>query len=498
MVYEKPFGTSPASFRCLDRVVHSVLDEQQVYRIDHFLGKEATQDLHLLRFANGLFDAMWNREHVESVQIDVPEKLGITDRSVFYDATGAVLDMLVTHLFQVAAEVAMEPPASLGALDLQAAREKVIKSFRPLDPAEVVLGQFTGYRSVPGVAAKSSQNTFVAARLWIDNPRWRGVPFYLRTGKRLAETKQRVSLILREPPGPLAGQLPGEANVLSFSLAGDGEIDLSLVAKRPGPRPRPGPRHRRGPAVPPARRGPAAAVRPADPRRPDRRPVAVHPPGRAGRGVEGGRAAAVEPASGRVLRAGLVGAGRGAQAHRAGPVAAGAVMSEAQLTDQGGVIPEDALGADPGAVEADDGDGQHLGPAEGRLDPRQQPGQLPVVGERHRGLVHQPPPVHRPGDRAQRQVGGQVREEPGRRRSARRPAPGRAGHGRDVRDDGLGGQLGEGRLQVAAPDQGLLVLVPGLRQVPHELGDGRGHGYRPTRLSERAWFPPCLTLTHPR
>jgi glucose-6-phosphate 1-dehydrogenase len=235
VVYEKPFGTSPEAFRTLDKVVHSVLDEQQVYRIDHFLGKEATQDLHTLRFANGLFAAMWDREHVESVQIDVPEKLGITDRSVFYDATGAVLDMLVTHLYQVAAEVAMEPPASLDALDLQAAREKVISCFRPLDPAEVVLGQFTGYHDVPGVAAKSSMDTYVAARLWIDNPRWRGVPFYLRTGKRLAETRQRVSLILREPAGPLAGKLPSEANVLSFSLAGDGEIDLSLIAKKPGP-----------------------------------------------------------------------------------------------------------------------------------------------------------------------------------------------------------------------------------------------------------------------
>ena len=110
VVYEKPFGTSPQSFRALNRVVHSVLDEQQVYRIDHFLGKEATQDLHLLRFANEVFAAMWDRKHVESVQIDVPEKLGITDRALFYDATGAVLDMVVTHLFQVAAEVAMEPP----------------------------------------------------------------------------------------------------------------------------------------------------------------------------------------------------------------------------------------------------------------------------------------------------------------------------------------------------------------------------------------------------
>ena len=134
VVYEKPFGTSRADFRELDRVVHSVLDEQQVYRIDHFLGKEATQDLHLLRFANGSFASCWDREHIESVQIDVPETLDISDRAQFYDATGAVLDMLVTHLFQVAAEVAMEPPASLGALDLQAAREKVIGCFRPWIP----------------------------------------------------------------------------------------------------------------------------------------------------------------------------------------------------------------------------------------------------------------------------------------------------------------------------------------------------------------------------
>jgi glucose-6-phosphate 1-dehydrogenase len=235
VVYEKPFGTSRASFRELDRIVHSVLDEQQVYRIDHFLGKEATQDLHLLRFANGSSAAYWDREHVETVQIDVPETLGIENRAQFYDATGAVLDMLVTHLFQVAAEVAMEPPASLSSLGLQDARETVIGCFRPLDPAEVVLGQFDGYREVPGVDPQSSQDTFVAARLWIDNPRWRGVPFYLRTGKRMAASAQRVCLILREPAGPLFGRLPRYANVLSFSLAGDGEIDLSLVAKKPGP-----------------------------------------------------------------------------------------------------------------------------------------------------------------------------------------------------------------------------------------------------------------------
>ena len=235
VVYEKPFGTSREGFRELDRVVHSVLDEQQVYRIDHFLGKEAAQDLYLLRFANGSSAAYWDREHVKSVQIDVPETLDISDRAQFYDATGAVLDVFITHLFQVAAEVAMEPPASLGALDLQAAREDVIGYFRPLDPDEVVLGQFDGYRDVPGVDPRSTTDTFVAARLWIDSPRWRGVPFYLRTGKRMAASGQRVSLILRDPPGPLRGRLPRDANVLCFSLAGDGEIDLSLVAKKPGP-----------------------------------------------------------------------------------------------------------------------------------------------------------------------------------------------------------------------------------------------------------------------
>jgi glucose-6-phosphate 1-dehydrogenase len=233
VVFEKPFGTSQASFRALDRVVRGVLDESQVYRIDHFLGKEATQELHVIRFANELFGAMWNAEHVESVQIDVPETLGVSDRAEFYDATGAVLDMLVTHLFQVAAEVAMEPPPSLGARDLQAAREKVIRRFRPLQPADVVLGQFVGYRDIKGVRSGSKTNTYVAAKLWIDNPRWRGVPFFLRTGKRLAISEQRVSIVLRTPRRPLTS-LPPQDNVLSFSLSGSGEIDLTLLAKKPG------------------------------------------------------------------------------------------------------------------------------------------------------------------------------------------------------------------------------------------------------------------------
>jgi glucose-6-phosphate 1-dehydrogenase (EC 1.1.1.49) len=134
VVYEKPYGTSPESFRELDELVLSVLDEEQVFRIDHFLGKEGTQDLHVLRFANALFEHVWHRDHVAQVQIDVPEDLDVADRAEFYDATGAALDMLVTHLFQVAAEVAMEPPASFSPADLQAAREGVLAAFRPLDP----------------------------------------------------------------------------------------------------------------------------------------------------------------------------------------------------------------------------------------------------------------------------------------------------------------------------------------------------------------------------
>ena len=234
VVYEKPFGTSPDGFRELDDAVHTVLDEKQVYRIDHFLGKEATQNLHVLRFANAVIGGLWNNEHVAQVQIDVPETLGIADRAEFYDATGAVLDMLVTHLFQVAAEVAMETPASLSADDLQSAREEVIGSFRPLDPAEVVLGQFDGYTDTDGIDDDSTMDTFVAARLWVDSDRWRGVPFLLRTGKELGVGAQRVSLVMREPEGPLA-DVPAASSVLALSLKGDGALDLSFVLKKPGP-----------------------------------------------------------------------------------------------------------------------------------------------------------------------------------------------------------------------------------------------------------------------
>ena len=234
VVYEKPYGTSPESFHELDDLVHSVLDEDQVFRIDHFLGKEGTQDLHVLRFANGLFEHAWHRDYVAQVQVDVPEDLDVAQRAEFYDATGAALDMLVTHLFQVAAEVAMEPPASLSPDDLQGARESVLAAFRPLDPAEVVLGQFDGYTDIEGVADDSQTDTYVAARLWVDTDRWHGVPFVLRTGKRMAVSEQRVSLLLRRPDGPVT-DVPGHGNVLSLSLSGSGAVDLQVVAKEPGP-----------------------------------------------------------------------------------------------------------------------------------------------------------------------------------------------------------------------------------------------------------------------
>jgi glucose-6-phosphate 1-dehydrogenase len=233
-IYEKPYGTSMESFRELDELVHSTFDEEQVYRIDHFLGKEATQNLHLVRFANRLFGDAWSADHLAQVQIDVPEDLDIDDRAEFYDATGAALDMLVTHLFQVAAEVAMEPPLSMAADDLQSAREAVIAAFRPLDTDEVVLGQYQTYRQTEGIKPGSTTDTYVAARLWIDTDRWQGVPFLLRTGKKMAGSAQQVSLIFKPAEGPLhsTGRYP---NVLAFDLKGNGAIEIEMTVKKPGP-----------------------------------------------------------------------------------------------------------------------------------------------------------------------------------------------------------------------------------------------------------------------
>ena len=232
VVYEKPYGTSPESFEELDELVQSVFDEEQVFRIDHFLGKEATQQLHVLRFANRLFEQVWSAEHVAQVQIDVPETLGVDERAQFYDATGATLDMLVTHMLQVAAEVALEPPAGSDPTALQEARESVLAAFRPIDPEEVVLGQGVGYRDLDDVEDGSSTDTFVAARVWVDTDRWHGVPFLLRTGKKLAESHQHVTLVLKEPESGLHGS--GAPETITFTLSGNGSVWAGVTARRPG------------------------------------------------------------------------------------------------------------------------------------------------------------------------------------------------------------------------------------------------------------------------
>ena len=201
VVYEKPFGTSLESFRQLDKIAHATFEESQIYRIDHFLGKEATQNIHVLRFANGLFAGAWDSSHIESVQIDVPETLDVAMRADFYDATGAILDMLVTHLFQIAGEIAMEPPHCLEPDCLAEAREAVIGCFRPLSASDVVVGQYDGYRGTGDVPDDSRTETYVAARMWIDNERWKGVPFLLayRQVPRREPTESQRGLQGRSP-----------------------------------------------------------------------------------------------------------------------------------------------------------------------------------------------------------------------------------------------------------------------------------------------------------
>ena len=200
MIMEKPFGRDLASARRLDALVHSVFNEEQVFRIDHYIGREAVQNLLALRFANGMFEPVWNRNHIDHVQIDVPETLSIEMRGGFYEETGALRDMVVTHLFQVLSFVAMEPPVSLNAKSLMGEREKVFEAMKKLEPGDVVRGQYAGYREEEGVAADSDTETFIALRAFVDNWRWEGVPFFLRSGKRLADTHHLLTVAFSEPP----------------------------------------------------------------------------------------------------------------------------------------------------------------------------------------------------------------------------------------------------------------------------------------------------------
>jgi glucose-6-phosphate 1-dehydrogenase len=237
VIMEKPFGTDLESARELNAIVHSVFDDSQVFRIDHFLGKEAVQNILALRFANGMFEPVWNRDHVDHVQIDVPETLSIGSRAGFYEQTGAFRDMVVTHLFQVLGFVAMEPPTSLNPHPLVMEKTKVFESMQPLDPSEVVRGQYQGYREAGGVASDSDTETFVALRAEIDNWRWVGVPFFLRTGKCLARGARVITIAFREPPRRMF-ELDDDVldpSLLAIDVGDPGSITTSFLAKEPGP-----------------------------------------------------------------------------------------------------------------------------------------------------------------------------------------------------------------------------------------------------------------------
>jgi glucose-6-phosphate 1-dehydrogenase len=239
VIMEKPFGTDLESAEELNGKVHEVFDESQIFRIDHFLGKEAAQNILALRFANGLFEPIWNRNHIDHVQIDVPETLDVGTRGAFYDKTGTYRDMVVTHLLQILAFVAMEPPTALAPTAITEEKNKVFRTMRQIDPDRVVRGQYEGYRSVRGVAADSQTETFVALECQIDNWRWSDVPFFLRTGKRMAEDARIISIAFREPPQSMfpAGSGVGDfgPDHLTFDLDESSRLSLSFYGKRPGP-----------------------------------------------------------------------------------------------------------------------------------------------------------------------------------------------------------------------------------------------------------------------
>jgi glucose-6-phosphate 1-dehydrogenase len=239
IVMEKPFGVDLESAKSLNASLHEVFTEQQIFRIDHFLGKEAAQNILAFRFANGLFEPIWNRNFIDHVQIDVPETLGLATRASFYEKVGAFRDMVVTHLFQILGFMAMEPPTALDPDPISEEKNKVFRSMLPLKPTDVVRGQYIGYRAEPGVHKESDTETFIALRCFIDNWRWAGVPFYLRTGKRLAEGQRIISIAFREPPKSMfpAGSGVGAQGPdhLTFDLADRSRVSLSFYGKRPGP-----------------------------------------------------------------------------------------------------------------------------------------------------------------------------------------------------------------------------------------------------------------------
>jgi glucose-6-phosphate 1-dehydrogenase len=248
VIIEKPFGHDLPSAQALNTQILKVLSEDQIYRIDHFLGKEAVQNILVLRFANGIFEPLWNRDHVDHVQITVAETIGVEGRGRFYEPTGALRDMVPNHLFQLLAMIAMEPPISFDAEAVRAKKTELLQAVHPVAPENAVRGQYgsgtvlgrkvQGYRDEPNVAPDSGTETYVALKLGVDNWRWAGVPFYLRTGKRLSARTIEIAIQFRQAPYLLFRDTPVErlpANILTLRIQPDEGLSVSFNAKRPGP-----------------------------------------------------------------------------------------------------------------------------------------------------------------------------------------------------------------------------------------------------------------------
>jgi glucose-6-phosphate 1-dehydrogenase len=248
LIVEKPFGHDLTSAKSLNTCLLKYLKEDQIYRIDHFLGKETVQNIMALRFANGLFEPIWNRDRIDHVQITVAESIGMEGRGNFYEKTGALRDMVPNHLFQLVAMMAMEPPVSFDAEDIRAKKAEMFRAVHPLSLADAVRGQYdagvvggnnvVAYRQEPNVAPDSNVETYVALRLMIDNWRWAGVPFYLRTGKRLAARSTEIAIRFKRAPYALFRDTPMEeldADWLILRIQPDESIRLRFNAKRPGP-----------------------------------------------------------------------------------------------------------------------------------------------------------------------------------------------------------------------------------------------------------------------
>ena len=247
LVIEKPFGRDLASAVELNALVHRHFVEGQIYRIDHYLGKEMVQNLLAFRFGNALFESAWNRDHIESVQITVAEALGVEDRAAYYENNGALRDMVQNHLTQLLTLTAMEVPAAFEADSIRFEKVKVLQSVAPLTEDAVVFGQYAaeqvngervaGYREEPGVSPRSNTETFVALRVQIENWRWQGVPFYLRTGKAMGRRVSEIAIKFRRPPVALFRAAAGThalSNVLVIALQPDDGFDLSFTVKSPG------------------------------------------------------------------------------------------------------------------------------------------------------------------------------------------------------------------------------------------------------------------------